>query len=67
MAAGEADVIEVIKPHGELRANEWVCGRFEFASNAVRLKAVNAGCHVVHVVTPPSYDGVALNIVARHP
>lgn len=61
VATSQADVVEIIKADAELRADQRVGGRVELASHAVWLEAVDAGSHVVDVVSPAGDHRVALD------
>jgi len=64
MSASKTDVIQIVESHAELRADEGICGRVEFTSNAVRLEAVDTSSDVVDVVSPTGNDGISVDGLA---
>ena len=61
MAAGDADVIQVVESRAELRADQGVGWGVELASDAVGLEAEDASSHEVNVISPAGYNGVAID------
>ena len=66
MAAGEANVVQIIEASAKLWADERVSGWVKLTSHTVGLEAEDTGSNVVNIVSPARHDGVALDRVARN-
>lgn len=64
MPSSESNIVEVVKPEAELRADEGVGRRIHFSSDAVGLEAKNARSNIVHVISPTCYHRVSINFGA---
>ena len=66
VAAGDANVVEIIEAKTELALDKRVTGRIGLAGDAEGLVAVDAGCNKVDIATPSGYNGIAWNNGVRN-
>jgi len=64
--SGEANVVQVVEPEAELRADERIGRGVHLAGHAVGLEAENTSCHIIHIISPASNDRVSVNFFARY-
>ena len=67
MTASDSDVVQIVEPCAELRADQWVGWRVELASDAVGLETEDSSSHEVDIVSPSGNNWVPVDGLARDP
>lgn len=58
----DADVIQIIESDAHLWLGCWISRRLELTCHTVRLETVDSGCYIIHIISPPGYDRISVDV-----